>query len=325
MSGDGDRMDASKVMAAEPGSARRRDGYADFRGYRTWYRVVGDLAGGDLGGGKPPLVTLHGGPGGTHDYLEPYDRLAKSGRAVVFYDQLGAGRSTHLRDKEPGFWTVELFLEELDNLLRHLGIEKDYHLLGQSWGGMLGAEHGALRPAGLRSLVISDSPASMTLWVQEADRLREALPPGVQQTLLKHEAAGTTDSPDYATAVRVFYDRHLCRLDPWPDCMNRSFRYMQEDPTVYHTMNGPSEFHVVGSLKNWSIIDRLHLIEAPTLLISGRHDEATPATVQPYADRIPDVRWSIFEESSHSPHLEESERCLKLVDEFLAAQEGRGE
>ena len=212
---------------------------------------------------------LHGGPGGTHDYLEPYERLAKSGRAVIFYDQLGAGRSTHLRDKEPGFWTVELFLAELDNLLSHLGIEKDYPLVGQSWGGMLGAEHGVLRPAGLRSLVISDSPASMTLWVQEADRLREALPKEVQQTLLKHEAAGTTESPDYTAAVRVFYDRHLCRLDPWPDCMNRSFRYMQEDPTVYHTMNGPSEFHVVGSLKSWSIIDRLHLIEAPTLRFPG--------------------------------------------------------
>ena len=312
MSGDGDPTGIPEVVASDPVPPRRHDGYADFRGYRTWYRVVGDLA-----GGRPPLVMLHGGPGGTHDYLEPYERLAKSGRAVIFYDQLGAGRSTHLRDKEPGFWTVELFLAELDNLLSHLGIEKDYHLVGQSWGGMLGAEHGVLRPAGLRSLVISDSPASMTLWVQEADRLREALPKEVQQTLLKHEAAGTTESPDYTAAVRVFYDRHLCRLDPWPDCMNRSFRYMQEDPTVYHTMNGPSEFHVVGSLKSWSIIDRLHLIQAPTLLISGRHDEATPATVQPFKDHIKDVRWEIFEHSSHMPHVEETDRYLKVVGRFL--------
>jgi len=297
-----------------------REGHAEFQGYRTWYRVVGDL-----GSGKLPLVTLHGGPGGTHDYLEPYSRLAAGGRAVIFYDQLGAGRSTHLRDKGPDFWTVELFLAELDNLLRHLGIEKRYHLLGQSWGGMLGAEHGVRQPAGLRSLVISDSPASMVLWVQEADRLREALPPEVQQALLRHEAAGTTDSPEYATAVRVFYDRHLCRLDPWPESLNRSFQYMQEDPTVYHTMNGPSEFHVIGSLKTWSIIDRLDRIQAPVLLISGRHDEATPATVQPYADRIPDVRWTIFEESSHLPHLEEGEACLKLVADFLAANERRGE
>jgi L-proline amide hydrolase len=103
--------------------------------------------------------------------------------------------------------------------------------------------------------------------------------------------------------------------------LNRSFRYMQEDPTVYHTMNGPSEFHVVGTLKTWSIIDRLDRIQVPTLLISGRHDEATPATVQPYADRIPDVTWKIFEGSSHLPHLEESEACLGLVSEFLAAKE----
>ena len=297
-----------------------KEGHAEFNGYRTWYRVIGDL-----GSGKLPLVTLHGGPGGTHDYLEPYSRLAGEGRAVIFYDQLGAGRSTHLRDKAADFWTVELFLAELDNLLRHLGIEKGYHLLGQSWGGMLGAEHGVRRPAGLRSLVISDSPASMVLWVQEADRLRQALAPEVQQALLRHEAAGSTDSPEYATAVRVFYDRHLCRLDPWPESLNRSFQYMQEDPTVYHTMNGPSEFHVIGTLKTWSIIDRLERIQAPVLLISGRHDEATPATVQPYADRIPDVHWRIFEESSHLPHLEESEACLKLVAEFLAANERRGE
>ena len=297
-----------------------KEGHAEFNGYRTWYRVVGDLS-----SGKLPLVTLHGGPGGTHDYLEPYSRLAAEGRAVIFYDQLGAGRSTHLREKGADFWTVELFLAELDNLLRHLGIEKGYHLLGQSWGGMLGAEHGVRRPAGLRSLVISESPASMVLWVQEADRLRQALAPEVQQALLRHEAAGTTDSPEYATAVRVFYDRHLCRLDPWPESLNRSFQYMQEDPTVYHTMNGPSEFHVVGTLKTWSIIDRLARIQAPVLLISGRHDEATPATVQPYADRIPDVRWTIFEESSHLPHLEEGGACLRLVAEFLAANERRGE
>ena len=106
--------------------------------------------------------------------------------------------------------------------------------------------------------------------------------------------------------------------------MNRSFAQMEEDPTVYHTMNGPSEFHVIGTLKNWSIIDRLHRIEVPTLLISGRHDEATPATVQPYADRIQDVRWEIFENSSHMPHVEETDRCLKVVGDFLAAR-GRGD
>jgi L-proline amide hydrolase len=289
-----------------------REGLAPFDGHQTWYRVTGDVA-----GPKAPLVVLHGGPGCTHDYVDSLKGIAPTGRAVVHYDQLGNGRSTHLRDKGADFWTVELFLAELANLSRHLGIDRAYHVFGQSWGGMLGAEHAVTRPAGLRSLVIANSPASMELWVREANRLRDALPPEVQAILLAHEAAGTTGSPEYTQAVRVFYDRHVCRVNPWPDEVARTFKAIEDDPTVYMTMNGPSEFHVIGTLKPWSIIDRLDRIEVPVLLISGRHDEATPATVQPYADRINDVRWEIFENSSHMPHVEEKESCLRVVGDFL--------
>jgi len=293
-------------------NAKTREGHAGFRDYRTWYRITGDLE-----GAKPPLVILHGGPGCTHDYVDSFKGLAKGERAVVHYDQLGNGRSTHLRDKGADFWTPQLFLAELDNLLGHLGIAQRYHLLGQSWGGMLAAEHAVRRPKGLKALVIADSPASMELWLQAANELREKLPREVQATLIAHEKAGTTSSAEYAKAVRVFYDRHVCRV-PWPPEVARTFAAIEEDPTVYHTMNGPSEFHVVGNLKSWSIIDKLDRIQAPTLLISGRHDEATKATVQPYADHIPDVRWTIFENSSHMPHVEETERCLQVVGDVLA-------
>ena len=185
---------------------------------------------------------------------------------------------------------------------------------------MLGAEHAVRRPKGLKALVIADSPASMELWLQAANELREKLPADVQATLLAHEKAGTTSSAEYAKAVRVFYDRHVCRV-PWPPEVARTFAAIEEDPTVYHTMNGPSEFHVVGNLKSWSIIDKLDRIQAPTLLISGRHDEATKATVQPYADHIPDVRWTMFENSSHMPHVEETEKCLQVVGDFLVQHE----
>jgi L-proline amide hydrolase len=293
-----------------------QEGYARFRGYQTWFRVIGDLR-----GGKPPVVILHGGPGAAHDYTDSFKLLANRGRAVVHYDQLGCGRSTHLRGKAADFWTVGLFLDELDNLLRHLEIAESYHVVGQSWGGMLGAEHGVTQPKGLRALVIADSPASMELWVAEANRLREALPADVQATLLKHEAAGTTDSAEYTTAVGAFYDRHLCRVKPMPQEVAHSFAQIAADPTVYHTMNGPSEFHVIGSLKSWSIIDRVHRIVAPTLLISGKHDEATPVVVRPFADGIRGARWEIFENSSHLPHVEETERCMQVVGDFLDAHD----
>ena len=289
-----------------------REGYAKFRGYRTWFRVTGDLNSGRL-----PLIVAHGGPGCTHDYVDSFKDLAATGRAVVHYDQVGNGRSTHLPGASPDFWTVELFLGELENLIEHLEIS-DYALLGQSWGGMLGAEHAVRQPAGLKALIIANSPASMALWSEAADELRQALPHEVQVTLLRHEAAGTTDSADYHAAAEVFYARHVCRIQPVPAEVERTNVAIEEDPTVYHAMTGPTEFHVIGSMRHWSIIDRLARIRVPTLLISGRFDEATPATVQPFADGIADVRWQIFEQSSHMPHVEEREACMACVGEFLA-------
>jgi L-proline amide hydrolase len=236
---------------------------------------------------------------------------------VVHYDQIGNGGSSHLPDAPAEFWTVELFLAELDNLLRHLGIADDYVLFGHSWGGLLAAAHAAGAPAGLRGLVIADAPVSYPLWLEQMDVLRAELPAGVNDTLLRHEAAGTTTSDEYHAATRVFYDRHLCRLDPWPRAYQASFYEMYNDPTVYSTMNGPSEFHVIGTLKDWGVADVVADIAVPTLLVSGRYDEATPETVRPYAELIPDVRWEIFEHSSHVPHLEEPERFRDVMADFL--------
>ncbi|MEU1217046.1 proline iminopeptidase-family hydrolase [Streptomyces sp. NPDC005791] len=288
-------------------------GTVPFGEYRTWYRVTGEL-----GSGRPAVVVVHGGPGSTHDYLLPLARLAEDGWPVVHYDQLGNGGSTHLPDTEPDFWTVDLFLDELDNLVRELGIAQDYVLFGQSWGGPLCARHAMGRPPGLRGLVVANAPASYPIWLQEMARLRADLPPDVQETLVRHENAGTYDTEEYLAAMRVFYDRHVCRLTPWPRDFLSSFMEIYNDPTVYYAMNGPTEFHVIGSLKDWSIVDELDTIRTPTLLLSGRHDEATPAVVQPYMDRVPGARWEIFEESSHLPHLEEPDRFFEVLTAFLA-------
>jgi L-proline amide hydrolase len=290
-----------------------QEGYFPFREYRTWYRITGSLDSGRL-----PLVIAHGGPGCTHDYVDSFKDIAGlDGRAVIHYDQLGNGKSTRLPDQGPDFWTISLFLEELDALLIHLGIRDRYAFLGQSWGGMLGAEHAVRQPPGLKALVIANSPATMKTWVEEANRLREELPAEVQATLLRHEEAGTLLDPEYITASRVFYDRHVCRVVPWPQEVACTFAIMDEDNTVYRNMNGPTEFHVIGTLKDWTIEDRLDSIIAPTLLISGRHDEATPLVVRPYVDNVPDCRWVLFERSSHMPHVEEKELCLATVSDFL--------
>jgi L-proline amide hydrolase len=293
------------------------EGFIPFRGYRTWYRVVGS----GEASGKLPLLALHGGPGVPHDYLEPLEGLASTGRRVIFYDQLGAGNSDYPHN--PSMWAVALFVEELGAVRKALGLDR-VHILGQSWGGMLGMEYALTQPIGLASLIVSNSPASMAHWVSEANRLRADLPPEVQQTLLRHEAQGTTDSEEYQEAMLVFYRRHVCRLDDWPECLTRAFEKVNQYPEVYNTMNGPSEFHVIGTLKTWDITDRLHEITVPTLLISGRYDEATPAIVETIHRSIPGSEWVLFENSSHLPHVEETERYLQVVDRFLTRVERAG-
>lgn len=292
------------------------EGYIPSHGYKTWYRSVGD-------GETPckfPLLLLHGGPGCPSDYLESVEAMAGTGRRVIRYDQLGCGNSDH--PHKPEMYTVKLYVEELDDIRKALGLER-IHLLGQSWGGMLAMEYAVTQPRGLESLIISDSPASMRQWVAEANRLRGELPPDVQANLLKHEQAGTTEDPEYVEATVVFYARHVCRVVPFPDAVMRSFEKLQADPDVYHTMNGPSEFHVIGTLKDWDIRPRLGEIRVPTLIISGRYDEATPLIAETVHKGICGSEWVLFEESSHLPNAEEPARFMAVVADFLARVECR--
>jgi len=295
-----------------PDTLPQTEGRIPFRGHSTWYTIVGE----GEEPGKLPLLLLHGGPGGAHDYMESMGELARAGRRVIMYDQLGCGKSPAPSD--PDMWTVELFVEEVDVVRQALGLEQ-LHILGQSWGGMLGMEYALTQPEGVASLVICDSPGRMDLWVEEANRLRADLPPEVQETLLRHEQDGTTDDPAYEEACLVFYNRHVCRV-PWSDGVARSFAQMPNE--VYMTMNGPSEFHCIGTLRTWDVTPRLGEITIPTLVVSGRYDEATPQISQEVADGIPGSEWVLFEESSHMPHEEEPERFRQVVGDFLSQHDG---
>jgi len=286
-------------------------GFLPFRGHRTWYQVTGDLR-----SGKAPLIVVHGGPGGTHGYVQSFDQVADQGRAVILYDQLGCGRSTHLPDAPADFWTIDLFLEELDTLLATLGGQSAYHLLGQSWGGMLAAEHAVRRPAGLRSLILSNSLPSSESWARGAERLRGLLPPEILATLEHHEAAGTTGDPAYLSAVDAYYDRHMCRV-AMPEYVAASFADMMSDPTVYQAMWGPNEFAAQGSLKDWSIVDRLADIDVPTFVVAGEFDEATSECQEIFVAEVPDVRSLIVPNASHLSFVEAPEHYFSALRDFL--------
>jgi proline-specific peptidase len=290
------------------------EGRIPFRGYETWWRSVGPEEGDAI-----PLLCLHGGPGANWLHLKPYEALADE-RRVVFYDQLGAGNSAVAEPHDPTMWTPELYVEEVGAVREALGLERA-HVLGHSWGGMLGMQYAATQPEGLVSLIVESSPPSVPAWMDELARLRAELPPDVEATLRRHEEAGTTDSEEYQQAELEFYKRHLCRVDPWPDWLDESFSTLLANPEVYNTMNGPSEFHVIGTIKDWDITSQLGRIQAPTLLFCGRYDEVTPASVEVAHRAIPGSEFVVMEESSHMAQAEEPEATLELVRGFLARAE----
>ncbi|MFE9878792.1 proline iminopeptidase-family hydrolase [Streptomyces sp. NPDC005784] len=293
------------------------EGVMEWRGHRTWYRVVGPPG---RGSGRPALVICHGGPGLTHDYLTSVTELVSTGWTCVLYDQLGSGRSEHHGEVTAEFWTPELFLDELRLLVDHLGVADDFHVLGHSWGGMLALELAVRRPAGLRSIVVADGFASSLTYREEVARLLSELPLDVREPIERHEAAGTTGSPEYQAAVRDFYGRHVCRARPVPDELRRTLRHLGANSTVYEAMMGPSEFTMTGTLRNWDIRDRLDRVRVPVLLVSGRYDEVTPRAVEEIQSGVPRSEWVLFEESSHMPHLEEPARFRTVVETFLARQ-----
>ncbi|KIV87988.1 hypothetical protein PV10_09168 [Exophiala mesophila] len=284
---------------------------------KTWYKIAGDLFSSASG---RPLVVLHGGPGMAHNYLLSLTGLAsKHGIPVIFYDQIGGGLSTHYREKrlDTDFWTSNLFIAELDNLLLHLGIASDFDLLGQSWGGMLAAMFAIRGHPGLNRLILSNSPASMPLMVQSCNQWRSQLPHDIKDALSRHEADQSYDDPEYVSAVEYFYTLHLCRVLPFPKDLTDTLAYVEEDDTVYRTMNGPSEFTVIGSLKHWTIVDQIHKIKNETLLLNAEFDEVNDSCIDPFFSEIDKVKWYKFANASHCTMLEIPHEYNRVVAEFL--------
>ena len=288
------------------------EGYVEVEGGRVWYRRLGE-------GDALPVLLLHGGPGAAHDYMLPLAERLSEHRPAIVYDQLGCGRAD--KPDDTSLWTVDRSVTEVDQVRAALGLEH-CHLLGQSWGGWLAIDYMARGPVGVAGLVLASTSASIAQFVAGARRLIDALPEPHRTALQELGARGEYDHPDYRAAEQEFYRRHLCRMDPWPEALVRSSDQM-EGNQVYLTMNGPTEFDVIGRLRTWDRTPDLGRIDVPTLVTCGRYDEITPACSETIAEGIPDARVVVFEESAHVAHLEEAEAYAGTVEEFLESVEAR--
>lgn len=283
-----------------------QEGYIPVIGGNVWYRL--------LGRNQPglPLLLLHGGPGFPHDYLEPLEPL-KDERPVIFYDQLGCGNSD--RPEDPSLWTLERFLDELEQVIQVLKLEK-FHLLGQSWGSMLAVDFMLnRRSSNVVSLILSGPCLSVIRFTADQKAWLVEFPEGMQRIIQEKEASRDFQSTEYQEAMWAYYKRHVCRLDPWPDCLMRSLEKMGR--SVYEHMWGPSEFTMTGILKDYDRTVLLKDIKVPTLFTCGRYDEATPSSTALYHDQLPGSEMVIFEDASHEHHIEKAELYIKIVREFL--------
>lgn len=291
-----------------------KEGMLKVEGGSIWYKILST----EKSKNKTPILILHGGPGVPHNYLNSLASLANE-RPVIFYDQLGCGRSQISKNND-ALWNINRYENELEMLVAHLHLRK-FHLFGHSWGGALAIEYSLKHPESLASLILASPLISTPLWVLNAKQLISQLPQDVQQTILTNEQQGTTDSKEYLNAVDIYYHHFVCRMRQWPSDLTYSFEHLNFD--IYKTMWGSSEFEVNGNLKHFDRMSSLNNLNIPVLITVGKYDEADPETLAYAQKQLPQGKLIIYEKSAHMAFIEEEKPYLKALRQFIGASEQR--
>lgn len=293
--------------------ARPTAGFIAVEGGRVAYEVHGT-------GTRTPLLVLHGGPGIPHDYLENLALLGDE-RPVVFYDQLGCGRSD--RPDDPSLWTRERFAREVEAVRRALGLD-EVVIYGHSWGTILAVDYltgsAGKRPTGVKGVILAGPALSIPRWIADAERLLATLPQGDADAIREGERTGQTSSEAYRSATRSFYERYVCRCQPWPEALDRAFAGTGEQ--VYAAMNGPAEFAITGSLRAVDVTPKLGDLGVAALYICGEYDEATPESTRAFAAMTPGSEVVVVAGASHVANYDRPVEYMAALRDWIARHDG---
>jgi proline iminopeptidase len=282
-----------------------REGYVQVEGGRVWYKIMGK-------GKGVPLLFIHGGPGNSSCPIVPEYALIGEDRPVIFYDQLGTGKSDRVWDTT--LWRPERFADEIDSLRKALGLAA-LHILGQSWGGTVLIEYLSRSPKGIRSALFSGPLISTKIWMKDARKLLSQLPEALQDTINYYERIKVYDAPSYLAATDSFYGRFFCRYN-----MALLKKSMNNDPwnnSIYTYMWGPTEFTATGTLKNYDRIRDLKGIRAPVLFIAGEFDEVRLQTMKRFHQKVKRSQMIIIPDAGHYIQTDQPVLFVNSIRDFL--------
>ncbi len=272
-------------------------------GGSIWYRVTGTGTG-------VPVVLLHGGPGFSSYYLKAFEDLGDD-RSVIRYDQLGGGKSDRISDTT--MFTIEHFVNELDSLRSHLGVAR-WHVFGHSWGTILALEYYRAHPEHVASLTFGSAVFDIPAYETRAAQLLATLPDSSQRAVRRAEAAHRFDAPDYQNAINQFYALYLYRHPVQAD-LDSLFSTANE--SIYNYMQGPSEFTITGTLKQYDVKSFLPQIAVPTLFTVGEFDEVGPELVRGFSQLVPGARVTVLPGAAHITMWDARDENVKVVRDFL--------
>lgn len=289
-----------------------QEGFVKVEGGKIWYKIVGK-------GRGIPLLLIHGGPGARSCSGIPQYSLLANERPVIFYDQLGSGMSDVPTDT--ALWRLERFVNEIDSLRKHLGLEQ-LHILGHSWGGAVLIEYLLTKkPKGIRSAIFAGPLLSTSLWIKDAKKLVASLPRHIQDTINRYEGERNYQAPGYLAATDSFYARFLSRKQ-WPMAVNAECeKGLSGNFQVYNYMWGPTEFTATGTLLRFDRTNRLKELKQPVLFIGGKYDEARPETMKQFHLAVPHSKLIIIENAGHHTAVDQPVQFTNALRRFMKSVE----
>lgn len=269
------------------------------------------------------ILLLHGGPAMTHEYMECFESFfPKEGFEFYHYDQLGSYYSDQPTDSS--LWTVERFVEEVEQVRKAIGAGKDnFYVLGNSWGGLLAMEYALKYQENMKGLIVCNMMASIPRYAAYSKKLRASMRQTAVDSLLAYEALKQFDNPDYQRLLKTeYYNHFICRLPEWPDAVNRSFKHINYP--IYLMMQGPSEFSVAGRLISWDRMNDLKNISVPTLMVGAKYDTMDPDDMKKQSELVQKGRYLYCPNGSHLAMWDDQQIFMDGVIKFIKdVDEGR--